>query len=218
MCDGGGSSCCKRAFKKCKADRPELNMTKKLLLSLASIFLAYRSVELVKILQATDPTQFNWTGVMAVSFALNLFITGIFALAGFAFLTSRLLPNSYYKIRNSKNLTLTYKLLGVEHFKRLLLKFFWGKEKNRKRYFNGTKTGLEDFDTQTRQSEFGHLAAFIAIAIVSFYAIIKGHIAIFFTATLINAIGNLYPIILQRHHRIQIERMRRPLHNRRSAS
>lgn len=185
---------------------------------MTSVFLAYRSVELIKMLEATDPTQFNWIGVMAVSFALNLFITGIFALVGFAFLTSRILPNSYYKIRNSKNLTLTYQLVGVEHFKRLLLKFFWGKEKNRKKYFNGTKTGLEDFDTQTRQSEFGHLAAFIAIAIVSFYAIMKGHIGIFLTTTLINVIGNLYPIILQRHHRIQIERMRRLLDNRRLAS
>lgn len=189
-------------------------MTKKLLLSLASIFLAYRSVELVKFLDITNPNQFNWIGIIAFSFALNLFITGIFALLGFAFLTSKILPNSYYKIKNSENLTLIYKILGVEYFKLLLLKFFWGKEKNKKKYFNGTKTGIEDFNTQTRQSEFGHLAAFITIAIVSFYILLRGLILIFCVTTLINIIGNLYPIILQRAHRIQIERLKLILNKR----
>lgn len=193
-------------------------MTKKLLLSLASIFLTYRSVELLRFLYNTSPGQFNWMGKIAFSFALNLFITGIFALLGFAFLTSKILPNSYYKVKNSENLTLIYKILGVEYFKLLLLKFFWGKERNRKKYFNGTKTGITYFDMQTRQSEFGHLVAFIAIEIISFYILIKGHIAIFFITTLINVIGNFYPIILQRNHRIQIERLKLILDRRKSAT
>lgn len=192
-------------------------MIKKLLLSLASIFLTYRSLELLKFLEKTNLFQFNWMGKIAYSYALNLFITGIFALLGFAFLTSKILPNSYYKIKNSENLTLIYNILGVEYFKLLLLKFFWGKERNRKKYFNGTKTGITNFDMQTRQSEFGHLVAFIAIEIISFYILIKGHIAIFFITTLINVIGNFYPIILQRNHRIQIERLKLILDRRKSA-
>jgi hypothetical protein len=193
-------------------------MIKKLLLSLASIFLTYRSVELLKFLDNTSLGQFNWIGKTAFSFALNLFITGIFALLGFAFLTSKILPNSYYKVKNSDNLTLIYKILGVEYFKLLLLKLFWGKERNRKRYFNGTKGGITHFDMLTRQSEFGHLLAFIAIEIISFYIFIKGHIAIFFFTTLINVIGNFYPIILQRNHRIQIERLKLILDSRKSAT
>lgn len=189
-------------------------MIKKLLLSLASIFLTFRSAELLKFLDSTNPAQFNWIGAIAFSFALNLFITGIFALLGFAFLTSRILPNSYYKIKNSQNLTFTYKILGVEYFKFLLLKFFWGKQNNRKKYFNGTKTGIEDFDTQTRQSEFGHLVAFITIGIVSLYILLKGYVVIFCITTFINIIGNLYPIILQRIHRIQIERLKKILNKR----
>lgn len=195
-------------------DKPELNMTKKLLLTLASIFLTYRSVELVSFLYITHPSQFNWIGAIAYSFVLNLFITGIFAFIGFAFFTSRILPNSYYKIKNPRNLNLTYKMLGVEYFKLLLLTFFWGKERNRKKYFNGSKSGIEEFDIQTRQSEFGHLAAFIVIIIVSFNILIKGHIVIFSITTLINIIGNLYPIILQRNHRIQIERLKLLLNKR----
>lgn len=195
-------------------DKPELNMTKKLLLTLAAIFLTYRSVELVRFLYITHPSQFNWIVAIAYSFVLNLFITGIFAFIGFAFFTSRILPNSYYKVKNPRNLTLTYKMLGVEYFKLLLLKFFWGKERNRKKYFNGSKSGIEEFDIQTRQSEFGHLAAFIVIVIVSFNILIKGHIVIFSITTLINLIGNLYPIILQRNHRIQIERLKLLLNKR----
>lgn len=148
-------------------------MTKKLLLSLASIFLTYRSVELIKFLDNTRPYQFNCFGNIAFSFALNLFISGIFALLGFAFLTSKILPNSYYKVKNSKNLTMVYKILGVEHFKWLLLKFFWGKERHRKKYFNVTKTGIAHFDMQTRQSEFGHLVAFLAIEITSIEILFK---------------------------------------------
>ena len=189
-------------------------MTKKLLLSLASLFLAYRSVELLKFLDIVDPTQFTWIGVIAFSFALNLFITGVFALLGFAFLTSRILPNSYYKIKNPEKLSCMYKILGVEHFKFLLLKFFWGKERNRKKYFNGTKNGLENFETQTRQSEFGHLTSFIAILIVSIYILFKGYVVIFCITNLINIIGNLYPIILQRNHRIQIARLKLILEKR----
>ncbi|MGB5242689.1 MAG: hypothetical protein WBN28_12445 [Lutimonas sp.] len=189
-------------------------MTKKLLLSLASLFLAYRSVELLKFLDIVDPTQFTWIGVIAFSFALNLFITGVFALLGFAFLTSRILPNSYYKIKNPEKLSFMYKILGVEHFKFLLLKFFWGKERNRKKYFNGTKNGLENFETQTRQSEFGHLTSFIAILIVSIYILFKGYVVIFCITNLINIIGNLYPIILQRNHRIQIARLKLILEKR----
>lgn len=191
-------------------------MTKKLILSLASIFLTYRSVELLKFLDNTSPGQFNWIGKIAFSFALNLFITGIFAFLGFSFLTSKILPNSYYKVKNSENLTLIYKILGVEYFKLFLLKFFWGKERNRKKYFNGTKTGITNFDIQTRQSEFGHLVAFIAIEIISFYILIEGHIDIFFITTLINVIGNFYPILLQRNHRIQIERLKLILDKRKS--
>lgn len=193
-------------------------MTKKILLSLASIFLTYRSVELLKILDNTSQSQFNWIGKIAFSFALNLFVTGIFALVGFAFLTSKILPNSYYKIKNSENLTLVYNIMGVEYFKLLLLKLFWGTEKNRKKYFNGTKTGIAHFEMQTRQSEFGHLIAFIAIVMISIFILIKGHIAIFIITTIINVIGNFYPIILQRNHRIQIERLKLIFNRRKSTT
>ncbi len=38
-------------------------MIRKLLLTLASIFLAYRSLELLRFLELTNPIQFSWIGV-----------------------------------------------------------------------------------------------------------------------------------------------------------
>jgi hypothetical protein len=183
-------------------------MVKKIAFPLFSIFLAYRSAELIKLLYHSKPTEFNSLEIVCISIMLNLFITGVFAFPGFIFLTNKLLPNSYYQIKNPKQLTTIYSLLGVKLFKWLLIEFYWGKKKNRKKYFNGFKNGLENFDTQTKQSEFGHLASFNVILIVSIFLVAKGHIALFFLTTLINIIGNIYPVILQRHHRIQIERIK----------
>jgi hypothetical protein len=189
-------------------------MIKKLLFSLFSIFLAYQSIELLNLLIHTNAAEFSWIAIFGISLVLNLFITGIFAFLGFVYKTNALLPSSYYQIKNSKSLTIIYRRLGVEFFKALLLKAFWGKEKNRKKYFSGAKTGIENFDFQTRQSEFGHLASLIAVLIVSFILLKKGHLAIFVITTIINLIGNLYPIILQRMHRIQIERLVKLLEKR----
>ncbi|PBQ34928.1 hypothetical protein CNR22_16110 [Sphingobacteriaceae bacterium] len=183
-------------------------MFKKIAFPLFSIFLTYRSVDLIKLLVNSKPAAFSSLEIISISIVLNLFITGIFAFPGFVFLTNKLLPNSYYQIKNSKQLTFIYNLLGIKIFKYLLIKLYWGKENNRKKYFDGLRAGLENFDTQTRQSEFGHLASFNLIVIVSIVLLAKGHVAIFFLTTFINVIGNLYPIILQRNHRIQLERIK----------
>lgn len=180
---------------------------KKVLYPLFSFFLAYKSIELVRLFNSTPPTEFSWFSQLALAVMLNLFITGIFAFMGFAYATSRILPNSYYRIKDPKTLTYLYQVFGVKYFKAFLLFAFWGREKNRKRYFDGTKSGIENFDIQTRQSEFGHLGALILITVVSFNLLVKGYLIVFALTTAINLISNLYPIILQRVHRIQIERL-----------
>jgi hypothetical protein len=83
----------------------------------------------------------------------------------------------------------------------------WGKEKNRKQYFNGTKSGIKDFDFQTRQSEFGHLAAFAAISLTCIWLLPMGHVRIALLTMALNIPFNLYPVILQRIHRVQIQRL-----------
>ena len=180
-------------------------MAKKILLPLLSIFLAYRSVELVRVILSVQGLSLPVTFVL--SFGLNLFITGVFAFVGFAHPTSRLLPDAYYRITRPTTLKKVYRMLGLKHFRVLLLLAYWGKAKNRKRYFNGTRSGIRDLDFQTRQSEFGHVGAFVVLALVAILLLYKGLWPAFGMTMAINIIGNLYPALLQRVHRVQIQRM-----------
>jgi len=137
---------------------------------------------------------------------INLCFTGVFAFVGFVLPTSKLLPKAYYKIKNPKLLNLIYKVIGVPVFRFFLMLLFWGRAKNRKKFFDGTRTGIRNFIYQTHQSEFGHLMAFIAINLVTIIMLYKGYSTLLILTLGINIIGNFYPIILQRHHRIRLKR------------
>lgn len=156
----------------------------------------------------TRPEQeFPFTIDFIFAFLFTLYGTGIFAFAGFSYPTSKLIGSTYYKLKNPKRLKTVYTLFGVKYFKYLLLLFFWGTKKNRKKYFNGTKTGLKDFIYQTHQSEFGHLGALILLVITSSLLVWRGYFEMSLIVSAVNFVGNLYPIILQRYHRIRIEKL-----------
>ena len=178
---------------------------KKILFPIFSVFLAYRSFELVRQMLDSNPNSLNISEMFLLSFLLALFITGIFAFPGFAYPTSNLLSKNYYQIKSKDKLKWMYSAFRVEYFRILLLKIFWGSRKNRVKYFDGTRQGLNNLKYQTQQSEFGHLGALVSISIVSILLLIDGYIILVIFITLINVIGNLYPVILQRHHRMRIE-------------
>lgn len=180
---------------------------KKLLFPLFSLFLTYRTVVRFEGLLNADPSAIGFIGGFIITFVLTLYITGIFAFIGFAYPTHKLLPPSYYKVHNPAALKRAYKLFGVEIFRALLLRFFWGLEKNRKKYFDGTRAGVENFIFQTKQSEFGHLGALVLIQASTVLLLLAGHFYVAFVATLINIVGNGYPIILQRTHRMRVGRL-----------
>lgn len=184
---------------------------KRIFFPLIAAFLAYRSVELVRLFDQLSPTETPFWFIFVLAIMLNLFITGIFAFVGFAFPSSLFLPKSYYRIKNPLFLLRVYQLLGVHYFRKMLLATFWGKEKNRKKYFSGTKSGLVNFDYQTRQSEFGHLAAFVAITVVALLLLSQGHLIAFLLTMVINIPANFYPIILQRAHRVQLGKLTKRL-------
>jgi hypothetical protein len=181
-------------------------MLKKIGLTLASLLLAYNSVKFVALFFNLPQREFSLLAIVLAAVALNLMITGVFAFLGFAFPTSKILPSSYYKIRNPHTLNRIYNLLGVEYFKLFLLLTFYRKDDNKK-YFNGTKSGIRLFDYHTKQSEFGHLMAFVVILFVAIIILFLGHSIAFMWTVVINMIFNLYPVILQRKHRVQIERI-----------
>ncbi|WP_456439901.1 glycosyl-4,4'-diaponeurosporenoate acyltransferase CrtO family protein [Psychroserpens sp.] len=182
-------------------------MIKKILLSIATIFLIWQSYNL---LYNIDKLAVNSYGLLFfIAWIINLFITGIFAFSGFAFPTQKLLPRSYYKVYHPKRLKKIYNALRVNLFRQMLLATLWKSKKQRKKYFNGKENGISNLVEQSMKSEFGHLIPFIIICFVSSYLIVIGAIKLGVFSLLINLIGNLYPIILQRHHRMRIQIIRK---------
>ena len=177
-------------------------MLKKVLFSLASLFLIWQMFGLFQSIDTWESD--SWGSILFSAWIVNLYITGIFAFAGFAFPTQKFLPKSYYKIYQPKRLKKYYKFLRVDIFRDMLLATLWRSKKQRKKYFNGNKKGFSNLAEKSMKSEFGHLIPFLLISIVSIYLIWIGAIKLGVTSLLINMIGNLYPIILQRHHRMRI--------------
>lgn len=182
-------------------------LIKKILFPAFSVFLLFRTIELVNALMNSLPSDFVPTEYMLISFLICLYITGIFAMTGFAYPTHRVLTSRYYELKQPNRLIRIYRLLNVDAFKKVLMIVFWGRRKNRKKYFDGTRGGLENFIYQSKQSEFGHLGAFVSIIITSIVLLTQGYVFLVASMTFINILGNLYPIVLQRHHRIRIERL-----------
>jgi len=174
---------------------------------LASVFLVYQTYALMATLITGQGQEFPWFMAFLFAFLLNLFATGVFAFVGFGFATSRLLPKNYYVISNPPGLKQCYRFWGVEAFRKALMITFWGKEKNRRKYFDGTRRGIRNFVYQTKQSEFGHLAALLVITVLSLVLAFHGYEMIAVIASVINLIGNLYPILLQRHHRMRLGKL-----------
>ncbi len=187
-------------------------MLKKILLSLASLFLIWQSYKLL--VNITDLAINSWGFILFISWLMNLFITGIFAFSGFAFPTQKLLPASYYKIYHPKRLKKIYAVLGVNLFRKMLLATLWKSQKQRTKYFDGKRNGIMNLTKQSNKSEFGHLLPLLIICGLCVYLLSLGLIKLAFITLLINIIGNLYPIILQRHHRMRIQLIRARVQNK----
>ena len=142
-----------------------------------------------------------------ISALLNLYVTGIFVFVGFVFPTHQVLPQSYFVVWNKSTLLSAYKYLGVKYFKYVLLLFFWRYQKNRKRFFNGTKGGIKNFIYQSIQAETGHFLALITLIIIAVWLIILGHYKAALFTTLINYVVNFLPVLLQRFHRTRLQKL-----------
>jgi ABC-type multidrug transport system fused ATPase/permease subunit len=180
-------------------------IVQKCLLVSFSAFLIWQSIQLVgNIAQGDHSTTLG--DILAQAILLNLFITGIF-LVGYALPLHRLLPDSYYRSVGSKAFSSACSILKMELFRKMLRLTFWGPRNNRKHFFNGRKSGLAQFEMNTRISESSHILAFAIITTVSFYlaAVANNNLAII--ATLINVVFNFYPAMLQRYHRSRLQIM-----------
>ena len=186
-------------------------MIKKLFFPLFSIVLLYWSLEMTLNLIHSNPSDFSFLEFAILAFLLNIYLTGIFAFIGFAYPSSNLLPKSYYRIKNPKNIRICYQWLGIKYFRKVLLVFFWGTKKNRKKFFDGSRSGISGFLYESKQAEFGHIGAFVILLFLGILFLIKGYYKLVLLMTLINVVGNFYPVILQRYHRIRIEKLQLPM-------
>lgn len=190
-------------------------MLRKVLLSLASLFLAYQSVRMMDGL-VRQPQELHWGLALFLGYLFTLFVTGVFAFVGFAFPTHRLLPASYFIIRNPQRLQRVYDHFGLPIFKKFLLIFFWGKKAHQKRFFNGQRSGLAHLEFESKQAETGHLLPFVLLTLAAFVLLGAGYDWLVVFILLINLIGNAYPVVLQRHHRMRLQKLQNHLSHKKS--
>ena len=181
---------------------------RQLLYTLLSVFLGYRSVMLVdRLATAPSPEQWPWGPQIIVAVLLALFVTGAFAFAGFVWPTHRVLPKGYYRVPNAAATGAFAKRIGVPRFRRFLLATFWRDRGKRRQFFDGTRAGLSHFGYQSRQAEFGHLIPFVLLLVLSAWLAWRGVYVMVAVLSVLNVVGNFYPVVLQRWHRGRIARL-----------
>jgi len=174
-----------------------------------AVFLVFQSYKFCMLQFHIQSVAWQWE--IFVGFILNLFVTGVFAFSVFSLPVERLLPNAYYRIRQPKALKKFGSKIGIEGFRKFLLATVWKDKSKQKGYFDGTAAGLESFDINAKKSDFGHLFPFIILSIIVVILCFYGRWISGLSTRIINIIFNFYPVILQRLHRIRIERMRKIL-------
>ena len=166
-----------------------------------SIFLIQQSLQLIENLPNFEA---EGRSGFFIAFLLNLYVLGVFAFAGFALPTQNLFPQKYYKINNGKSLKIWNKRLRMNYFRKFLLATVWRDKEAQRKYFDGTKTGLEKLITNSKKSEFGHLIPFFILNGLVIYILILGKLQLGFWTLFMNIFANLYPVLLQRDHRRRI--------------
>lgn len=172
---------------------------------LASVFLVFQSFGLLSGMAYYAEISF-WPAIF-LAWVINMFVTGIFAFAGFALSTHRLLPARYYEIANPAQLKWFYRVFGVERFRKLLLATLWRSKAQQQKYFNGRPDGLDHLAEQSQKSEFGHLLPFLILTVVGIYIVLFVQPVLGGLCLFINILGNFYPVLLQRHHRMRLQRI-----------
>ena len=184
-------------------------MIKKIGFSIMSLFLIWQISKLL-----VNLSDFNYLGYFAtilLAWIISLSVTGIFAFPGFVFPTEKMLSKRYYEIHNPRKLKSTFKFLKLEYFRTILLKTIWRSRKMQKSYFDGTKAGLDNLATSSMKSEFGHDVPFVLQIGIAIYALTLGMFFLSFWITFFNVLANLFPAILQRHHRMRIAILKKRL-------
>lgn len=183
------------------------SVMKRILLTVGSMFLMYQSLRFLLIISSLAGVMMSPIVALILTFIINLFVLGIFALLGFAWPTQKLLPSNYYTVKNPKLLKRISGILGLDFFHKVMMATVWRSKSMRKGFFNGRRDDLVDMEVKTRKSEFGHLIPFILIMILVVLFIFEHQFLFASMIMFFNVILNLYPILLQRNHRAKLQRI-----------
>jgi hypothetical protein len=183
-----------------------LKILKKILHTGFSVFLFWQTVMLVDRILTDQPS--NISARFLDSVFINLFVTGFFTIV-YAFPAYRLFPDKYYRISNPGLLKSFCKIIRIDLFKALLLHTIWRKKQNRKYYFNGLRTGFENFERTTKEGEFAHSLGFCIVMILTIIIGLKTEVLFALMILFINVLFNFYPFILQRFHRMRLEELKK---------
>jgi hypothetical protein len=91
--------------------------------------------------------------------------------------------------------------LGVRYFSKAVVAIFYNKKKIKETYFNTDSQGITAFANQTKQDEFGHIVPFVLITLYAIYLLISKNYVLSISIIVSNIVFNLYPVLMQRHHR-----------------
>lgn len=128
-------------------------------------------------------------------------VSAIFIILGIIVPAYKLLPAGYYTIHYPALLRAMCKVIGVQLFGKVIVFLFYNKQKIKATYFGGTQDKLQAFITKTERNEFGHLAPFVLLSGICIY-LVAVHKSVYVPAIMVfNILINLYPVLLQRHHR-----------------
>jgi hypothetical protein len=155
-----------------------------------------------------QPQPVSLGAVLVQSILLNFYILGIY-FVGFAWPLHRLLPDSYYEAVRSKSFASACKILRIELFRTFLRRTVWRTRLSKRLFYNrlifdGTRSGLAQYDDKTRRAEFIHGTAFVTSLPVSLYIGMSADPLLAVGVGLVNVVWNFYPAMLQRYQRAKL--------------
>jgi hypothetical protein len=123
-------------------------------------------------------------------------------------------PSKYY-LKKTFETQFYFKYLGVRIYRHILINSFM-RYANSRVYLKGKKRDyLSVFHEETKQSETSHMFSLVITLFIQFTYLYYREYFLFFSLTLFSFFFNVYPILLQRKNRFELER-RFPLINKKS--
>ena len=148
-----------------------------------------------------------WKGMDSFLFAWVLNFMLMMCLLAFTKAVQPRLKSSYFTLKKWEREGETFKIFGVNIFRKLLVWVGWEKLNKKENPVKKSPEALRNLEYATRQSEFGHLVIFIIVMIFTFFIAMKFGIGNAIWLLILNFILNLYPIMVQRYNRPRFQRL-----------